>query len=159
MEPTATLKCLAGLEPARGEGCGAPTDRTPFVSGRPFGAPRGPASAASSLIESSAGPRTVPAEIDPGFPTEAEDPDGSRRCVTPAAPAETTLYQARLQVARAVLLERRSPLRMTRTVLGTHPSWSRDGPSLTEVWRAGISRRYPRFQSNFVTPGLVPGAQ
>jgi hypothetical protein len=86
--------------------------------------PARPASAPTRLSPVPRAARTPPADMDPGFPTEAGNRDGPRWSVTPAA--------------RAVILERRS---LSRVADGpdTHPSWGRDGRSLREARRPGIS--------------------
>ena len=109
-----------------------------YLSGRPSGAPRGDASAPRPAYRLFRGRRSCAGRYGPR-PSSLGGGGEPARGGPLLRPQRAETFGGRLQVARAVILERRTRLRDVRTVLATHPSWSRDGRSLTELRRTGIS--------------------
>jgi hypothetical protein len=132
-----STKFLAGLKPARDEGSGAPNDRNAFKWAT-MRRPARPASAPTRLSPVPRAARTPPADMDPGFPTEAGNRDGPRWSVTPAARAATTLLQMR-SPPRAQLSSSAAPCPTCQDGPDTLSLMGQGGRSLREARRPGIS--------------------
>ena len=121
------------------EGCGAPSGRVLFLVGS-LSAPRcgDMLSPFPSLTASSAGSLKLPAEMDPGFPTQA----GGRRApeVVRYTGRETRDHSLSDEVAGPFRGSPQAPHPSPRggTVPVTHPSWGRDERSVREPHAAGI---------------------